>query len=76
LVASYRENEDFLERRLNQFEAVDGGHGSSQVQELLRVAVGLEADFSVAGEVLCFGDFVALRKAASPSNSTMTRLRS
>ena len=76
-LASHGLDEDLFERRLNQLEAVDGGHGRGFVQQLLRVAVRLELDLGVAGEVLGLGDLARCSgNAALPSNSTITWLRS
>src|ERR1017187_1665660 len=55
--ASHGLDEDLFKRGLDQLVAVDGGHGGGLVQQLLRIAVGLELDFRVAGEVLGFSDF-------------------
>ena len=46
------------------------------MQQLLRIAVRLELDLGVAGEVPGLGNLIAGQKAELPSNSTMTRLRS
>jgi hypothetical protein len=46
------------------------------MQQLLRVAVRLELGSQRGRRSFCFGDFVALEESSSPSNSTMTRLRS
>src|ERR1035437_10609796 len=47
-LASHGLNEDLFERRLDQFEAVDGGHGSGLVQQPLRIAVGMKSYLGVA----------------------------
>src|ERR1700722_20808734 len=60
--ASDRLDKDFLERRLDHFEAIDPRAGGSFVQQFLSVAVLLEADLGVAGEILRLGDLGALQE--------------
>ena len=61
-LASHGLDKDLFKRRLDQLEAVDGGHGGGLMQQLLRVAVWLEPDLGVAGEVLRLGDFFAVQE--------------
>src|SRR5258708_40002122 len=61
-LASHGLNEDFFERRFDEFEAVDGGDGCGLVEELLRVAVGVKTDLGVATVVVGLGDFRALQE--------------
>src|ERR1700692_2678596 len=60
--ASHGLNENLFERRLDQFEAVDGGYRRSLVEQLLCVAMRLKANFSVAGEVLGFSNLRTLQE--------------
>src|SRR5664279_2071054 len=61
-LVSYGLDEDFFERGLNQFEAIDGGDGGGLVEEFLRVAVRVEANFGMAREVLGRLDFGAVEE--------------
>src|SRR5215472_11468889 len=60
--ASHRLDEDLFERRLDQFETIDCGDSGRFVKQLLGVALRLQADLGVAGEVFCFGVFRALEE--------------
>src|ERR1700738_5556339 len=62
-LASHGLNEDLFERRLDQFETVDGGDCRCFMKQLLRVAVGMKANLGVTGEVLGFGDLGAIQEA-------------
>src|SRR5579863_6589807 len=59
-------DEYLLERRLDQFESIDGGHGCRLAQQLLRVAVFLELDLGMAAEVLRLGNFAAVQECRAP----------
>src|ERR1700756_5875851 len=50
-LVSYGLNEDFFKRGLNQFKAINGGDGGGLVEQFLRVSMGMEANFGVAGKV-------------------------
>src|SRR5580692_6716247 len=60
--ASHRLDEYLLKRGLNQFVPVNGRHGRGLVKQLLCVAVLLQPDFGVAGEVLCFSNLRRIEK--------------
>src|ERR1700728_4041156 len=61
-LASHGLDKDFLERRLDEFETIDSGHGSGEVKKLLRVAAGLERYFSVAGVIIGRGDLIGFEE--------------
>ena len=61
-LASHGPDKDFFKRGLDQFEAIDGCRGRGLLQQLLRVAVRLQPDLCMAGEVLCLGNLGALKK--------------
>jgi hypothetical protein len=76
-LASHGLNEDLFERRLDQFEAIDGRCGRGLVQQLLRVAVfGLSLISAWPEKFFASAISSLFRNAALPSNSTITRLRS
>ena len=62
-LASHGLDEDLFERRLDQLEAVDCRRGGGLMQQLLRVAVRLELDLGVAGEVSGLRNLVAGQKS-------------
>ena len=61
-LASHGLDEDLFKRRLDQFEAINGGCRGGLVQQLLRVAVRFEPDFGMAGEVFRLGNFIAVQE--------------
>src|SRR5271165_376779 len=61
-LASHGLNENLFERGLDQFKAIDSGGRRGLMQQLLRVAVRFELDFSVAGVVVGLGNLVATQK--------------
>src|ERR1700733_4060296 len=54
--ASDRLDKDLFERRLDHFKTKDGSRGRRFTKKLLGVAVILQADLCVTGEVLGFSD--------------------
>src|ERR1035437_8032520 len=63
ILASHGLDKNLFQRRLNQLEAVDGRHGCGLMQELLRVAVRLELDLGVTGEVLCLRNLITVQES-------------
>src|ERR1035441_3431570 len=61
-LASHGLDEDFLERGLDQLETINCGYRGSFVQQLLRIAVFLELDLSMAGVVPGFGNLIAVEE--------------
>src|SRR5664279_3147717 len=55
-------DEDLFERRLHHFKAINHRPRGSLAQQLLRVAVFLESNLSVAGEIFRFGNLRAVQK--------------
>src|SRR5208337_2337991 len=60
--ASHGQDEDLFERRLDQFKAINRSDDGGFVEQFLRVAVGLELDFGVAGKVFGLGDLVTIQE--------------
>src|SRR5579863_5972032 len=73
---SHRPDEDLLERWFHQFKPVDLGYPRSLGEKLLRIAVRLEPNLGVSGEVLSFGNLGRLQKlrAAFKLNDDMVAL--
>src|ERR1700739_2956527 len=63
--ASDRLDKDFFKRRLDHLEAINSCDGGSLVQQFLRIAVFLEPDLGVPGEVFGFGDFGAVQESGA-----------
>src|ERR1700733_8171821 len=60
--ASHCPDEDFFQRWFDQFEPIDGGARRSFLQQFLRVAMRLQLNLRMPGEVLGFGNLRAVEK--------------
>src|ERR1035437_471212 len=63
ILASHGLDKNLFQRRLNQLEAVNRRLGRGLMQELLRVAVRLELDLGVTGEVLCLRNLITVQES-------------